>query len=355
MTSPSPSSVPSVASTAKDKKVIKEREPRKTFWTAAGVDTLVDWLSDHDNYKRLNTVRHVSGHKPGDVRREIAVLVNDKHGTNWDEPRVKAKFQYVKKKYQEAKAVLKRAAEDDTEDEALRGKVLEICPPYDRLHVIFAETLPEDPLPQLCVGDKSRPLTFESDTETDSESDSSESNAIRNVPAMYPESREESVRPKKRKKTSNNDSDSTALALTMLNFVQRMEEIVSKQQQQKEVHHDTLGSYGGENAWIVRALTSEREVALLKHQLGIAKSERDKVEGKWEKKEEEWEKKKEEWRKKKEEWEKKNEEREKKKEEWEKKKEEWEKKKDKLNDTLFDLMKENLELKAALHFLQPKS
>ncbi|KAF9406053.1 hypothetical protein BGZ76_006426, partial [Entomortierella beljakovae] len=155
---------------------------KKTFWTAVGVDTLVDWLSDHDNYKRLNTVRPVSGHKPGDVRREIADLVNDKHGTNWDEPQVKAKIQYVKKKYQEAKTILKKTGEGDTEEETLRGRVLEVCPPYDRLHVVFAETLLGDPLPQLYVGDKSNPLTFDIDTETDSESDSGESSANRNAP-----------------------------------------------------------------------------------------------------------------------------------------------------------------------------
>ncbi|KAF9409750.1 hypothetical protein BGZ76_005618 [Entomortierella beljakovae] len=127
----------------------------------------------------------------------------------------------------------------------------------------------------------------------------------------------------------------------MLNVIQRIEDIASRQQQRKEVHHDTHGNNAGENAWIVRALTSEREVAFLKEQLGIAKTEKYNVDERWEKKQEEWEKKQGDW--------------EKKQGDWEKKQEEWVKKKEELNNTLLDLMRETLELKAELRCIQPKS
>lgn len=37
-----------------------------------GMDVLVDWLTDIENHKLLNTVRPTAGRKPGNVRKLIA-------------------------------------------------------------------------------------------------------------------------------------------------------------------------------------------------------------------------------------------------------------------------------------------
>lgn len=141
------------------------KDPKKqSFWEVLGTSTLVDWLADYDNHKRLNAPRPVSGCKPIDVRKEIAALVNRTHGTEWDESNVKSKIQYAKKKYQDAKAILASTGEGNTDYAILRKRILEICPPFDRLHAVYSGTLSHDAPPPVQTSRYANTHAFDSNT-----------------------------------------------------------------------------------------------------------------------------------------------------------------------------------------------
>ncbi|KAF9190777.1 hypothetical protein BGZ50_009828 [Haplosporangium sp. Z 11] len=145
--SPSPRIQPSIQS-MKPKQEIqqpKKRREKRSFWTAPGMNELVDWLTDFDNHKRLHAVRPVSGQRPVDVRKEISAYIKERCGAEMDEAQIKSKIQYAKKRYQEAKELTERTGEGDTESGTLRERMLELCPDYDRFHAIYAGNLALDP------------------------------------------------------------------------------------------------------------------------------------------------------------------------------------------------------------------
>ncbi|KAF9154798.1 hypothetical protein BGX20_004588, partial [Mortierella sp. AD010] len=144
------------------------KESKKAFWTAPGMSTLVDWLTDYENHKRLNNPRPVSGSKPIDLQREIAVHVNALNGTEWDEGHVKSKIQYARKKYQDAKTLANSTGEGDTDKTTLRKRMLELCPDYDRFHAVYSGTLTDDPPPPVQSSRYAKGHAFDSDTNSDS-------------------------------------------------------------------------------------------------------------------------------------------------------------------------------------------
>ncbi|KAF9373790.1 hypothetical protein BGX21_004322 [Mortierella sp. AD011] len=132
------------------------------------MSTLVDWLTDYENHKRLNNPRPVSGSKPIDLQREIAVHVNALNGTEWDEGHVKSKIQYARKKYQDAKTLANSTGEGDTDKTTLRKRMLELCPDYDRFHAVYSGTLTDDPPPPVQSSRYAKGHAFDSDTNSDS-------------------------------------------------------------------------------------------------------------------------------------------------------------------------------------------
>ncbi|KAF9582899.1 hypothetical protein BGW38_010608 [Lunasporangiospora selenospora] len=132
-------------------------EPGSQFWRNPGMKTLIDWYTVYENFKRLNAVRPPQGHKPKEVRVEIAAKVNRKENTTWDEGTVKSKVQYMKKRFAEAKTLKEKKTGEGNIGLAT---------------VIWGNLAIDDP-PPVQAGSK-RGQDFDSDTETETEGETSE-------------------------------------------------------------------------------------------------------------------------------------------------------------------------------------
>ncbi|KAG0256343.1 hypothetical protein BG011_004612 [Mortierella polycephala] len=87
-------------------------DSRSQFWRNPGMKSLIDWYTDFDNYKRLNTVRPTADNRPGDVRKEIAAFINRAEGTNWTEATHNACSSLVSSVGQDGSLKLKRTASE---------------------------------------------------------------------------------------------------------------------------------------------------------------------------------------------------------------------------------------------------
>ncbi|KAF9429272.1 hypothetical protein BGZ76_001560, partial [Entomortierella beljakovae] len=123
----------------------KTVDKRKSFWLSAEVDALVEWLIDPDNHEKLNRKKPISGQKLTDIHAEIAVYINSKCQSNWDRGIVKSKIEYVKKKYDQARAISQSTGAGDAEKETLREQMLDICPHFDRFHEVYGGSLSRNP------------------------------------------------------------------------------------------------------------------------------------------------------------------------------------------------------------------
>ncbi|KAG0247564.1 hypothetical protein BG011_001296 [Mortierella polycephala] len=140
-------------------------DSRTQFWRNPGMKTLIDWYTDIDNYKRLHTVRPTAGNRPGDVRKEIAAFVNRTEGTSWTEATVKAKLQYVKKRFMDAKDLKERTAGKRNLGAAtFEGRARDICPVYEKLARVLSGSLVSNGPPPVQAGPK-RGFTFDEETE----------------------------------------------------------------------------------------------------------------------------------------------------------------------------------------------
>ncbi|KAG0303360.1 hypothetical protein BGZ98_006763, partial [Dissophora globulifera] len=127
------------------KRISSKEDGMSKFWSTPGMDTFVDWVTDPDNHARLYAHQPLAGNRPIDIHKEIAELVNKKHGTTWDTVAVKSKIAYSRKKYDAARRLAEATGVGDTDETTLRDAMLEKCPFYDRFHAVFAESLKRNP------------------------------------------------------------------------------------------------------------------------------------------------------------------------------------------------------------------
>ncbi|KAG0359183.1 hypothetical protein BGZ54_010076 [Gamsiella multidivaricata] len=140
------------------------------FWRNPGMKALVDWCTDFDNYKRLNTVRPTVGNKPIDVRKETTIFVNKAEGIIWTDVTVKSKLQYVKKRFMEAKTLKRKTAGEGTIGMVtLDSRMKDICPVCERLVAVLSGSLVNNGPSPVQAGSK-RGLTLDEETEEDSDS-----------------------------------------------------------------------------------------------------------------------------------------------------------------------------------------
>ncbi|KAI7821031.1 hypothetical protein BC939DRAFT_211372 [Gamsiella multidivaricata] len=122
---------------------------KKSFWTTAGMDTFIDWITDPHSHQRLHAKNPIAGQKAKDVHTELANLVNKKHGTAWDYNQIKSKLAYVRSKYREA-CKLSSTGEGNTgpfgQDTLLSRQKL-VCPHFERIHVVYGGSLSANPPP----------------------------------------------------------------------------------------------------------------------------------------------------------------------------------------------------------------
>ncbi|KAF9949091.1 hypothetical protein BGZ65_007610 [Modicella reniformis] len=125
---------------------------RKGFWATEGMDTFLNYITDPQIQEKLNN-RQSDGTKAGDVFKNIADAVNEKHNVNWNGKTVKSKYQYLKKLFDMANDMTKSTGNGDTEDTTLRERILAKCPEYDRLYEVLGGTLARDPPSPFQSGD----------------------------------------------------------------------------------------------------------------------------------------------------------------------------------------------------------
>ncbi|KAF9580391.1 hypothetical protein BGW38_002982 [Lunasporangiospora selenospora] len=90
----------------KDESLMSDlKDLKRNFWSTPGVGEFIDWISNYDNYRKLDVVRPTHGHKRKDVYIQIADYVNK----NSDKPVLKKQ---------------KKARKQTYEVEALPGAVL---------------------------------------------------------------------------------------------------------------------------------------------------------------------------------------------------------------------------------------
>lgn len=116
-------------------------EGMSKFWSNEGMDTFIDWLADPINHERLHRVAPTAGHRPADIHKEIAEIVNSKHNTTWDAVAVKSKIAYTKKKYDAARKLANATGAGDTEEITLTDSMLDECPFYEKLHRVYIGSL----------------------------------------------------------------------------------------------------------------------------------------------------------------------------------------------------------------------
>ncbi|KAF9564832.1 hypothetical protein EC968_004418 [Mortierella alpina] len=112
---------------------------RKSYWAQPGIPAFIDWLTNQDNHKRLYTHRNLTGERVIDIHASIAEYVNSRASTAWTIDHVKQKVAYARLQYRRALDLIRRTGETEG---ALHARKLEICPYYDRLHVMYGSTLP---------------------------------------------------------------------------------------------------------------------------------------------------------------------------------------------------------------------
>ncbi|KAF9411040.1 hypothetical protein BGZ76_005400 [Entomortierella beljakovae] len=122
-----------------------KNENNQAFWTTKGMDAFIDWVTDPDNYLRLNNPRPTAGKKAVNIHLEIAKYVNGIHETDWTGDTVESKLQYMKKKYSEARTILSSTRAGDTDETTLHDQVIAICPEYDRIHAVYGGSLLKNP------------------------------------------------------------------------------------------------------------------------------------------------------------------------------------------------------------------
>ncbi|GJJ70119.1 hypothetical protein EMPS_02468 [Entomortierella parvispora] len=111
------------------------------FWSNEGMDTFIDWLADPINHERLHRGAPTAGHRPADLHKEIAEIVNSKHNTTWDTVAVKSKIAYTKKKYDAARKLATVTGGGDTEEITPMNAMLDECPFYEKLHKVYVGSL----------------------------------------------------------------------------------------------------------------------------------------------------------------------------------------------------------------------
>lgn len=131
------------------------------FWSNEGMVTFIDWLADPINHERLHRVAPTAGHRPADIHKEIADIVNTKHNTTWDAVAVKSKIAYTKKKYDAARKLANSTGAGDTEETTLKDAMLDECPFYDKLHSVYIGSLKRNAPPP------KQPLRLEPDRNTE--------------------------------------------------------------------------------------------------------------------------------------------------------------------------------------------
>lgn len=113
------------------------------------MEAFLDWVTEPYNYKRLNKKSSKYGERAVDLYGEISKFVFEKHKVDWDVKHVKYRMSNARKKYDAAKALSEITGRGETRDLDLLCKEerLLICPPFDRLDVVWGGTLTRDPPP----------------------------------------------------------------------------------------------------------------------------------------------------------------------------------------------------------------
>ncbi|KAF9161864.1 hypothetical protein BGX21_010069 [Mortierella sp. AD011] len=133
------------------------------------MNVFLDWLLDPVNNERLENPKPVARHKIGDLHKEIAKYVNDRCGTDWKPQQVKTKIQYAKDKYIKALDIIRKIGEGDTDDQALKDRVLSECPEFVRFHAVYVDSVilnPPPPKHSIVLSDDELRNNSNSDPET---------------------------------------------------------------------------------------------------------------------------------------------------------------------------------------------
>lgn len=141
------------------------------------METLLDWYTIPDNYKRLHNKNPTHGNKVKDVQMVIAKFINDAHtpeGLNWTWTDVKNTIGYIKKQYRKAKAMKTKTGEGSLgplPEDTLRARMLKVCPEFDRLDPVLSTSLSTNPLPFMQTGSDVETDVVTVDNEDDIEDD----------------------------------------------------------------------------------------------------------------------------------------------------------------------------------------
>ncbi|KAI7819522.1 hypothetical protein BC939DRAFT_460008 [Gamsiella multidivaricata] len=137
------------------------------------MDALLDWVTDPENDARLRNVGRVSGTKLCDIYREVALLVNQQCGTEWKSDEVRSNIRGIEKKYKDAHTLAASTGEGHDGSKGLLERIREICPPYDRLYLVYASSVVKNPLPlkQSVPAPAPEESFFASDLDNDDDAD----------------------------------------------------------------------------------------------------------------------------------------------------------------------------------------
>jgi hypothetical protein len=144
-----PASTRAISAEAAGKAKKKDNAAQKEsgWWASPEIIAFVDWLTDPVNYMNLSSPRTVSGKKSKDIYQIIAEYVNTETGSKWTIATVKQRYQYLRQKYDGARALSKATDEGNTDTENSEDRIRDLCPCFDRLDAVFRSSLSRNPPP----------------------------------------------------------------------------------------------------------------------------------------------------------------------------------------------------------------
>ncbi|KAF9401066.1 hypothetical protein BGX21_002792 [Mortierella sp. AD011] len=133
-----PSSAPSAKSQPSKWKPSRPRRkfrPKElSFWTSPGMEMLMDWATDSDNYEKYT---NPSAQDTEDLFTEIAKKINAKYDTRWHKAVINHKINCARQSYDAARELIASAGAGKLDPKILQRRLTLVCPLYNKLHPFY--------------------------------------------------------------------------------------------------------------------------------------------------------------------------------------------------------------------------
>ncbi|KAF9546132.1 hypothetical protein EC957_010118 [Mortierella hygrophila] len=132
-----------------------------SFWLKPGINELIDWYSDQENYSKLQVVTPRHSHKKIDLRNELLVIVG-RLGVKWSAKQITAKIYHTDLAFRKAVG-LWRVGLKGRNNKSAKAEQLLVCPYFDKLSRVLSKSAAKNPPPFRLSGRRGQDIIQDDD------------------------------------------------------------------------------------------------------------------------------------------------------------------------------------------------